>query len=583
MNSIAIPILIGITGHRDIPPEDVAPLKAAIASVLADLKARCPNTPIHLLSPLAEGADRIAAEAGLASGVRLIVPLPLPQADYEMDFANPASIDDFRRLMGRADFVVELPLADGSTPESIREYGPARDKQYLAVGRFIVEHCQALVALWDGTVNNKVGGTADIVARQLTGKGVGSEEFAILDADLLDPVQTGPVFHIVTCRINPEKEFAPDVALLDRHLPAGRKPSLEPFSRNDLAPADEASGVRAVTRGVFECIDAFNSDAKGLPEGDVRQSKEWLLSKPNLEALSPSLSSLADVYSTADALAIVHQKRVLSTLEGIAVLIPVIVLFFELYTGVAPWLAFLLAYTAALGVAYLFHRRAARGGWHERFLDDRALAEGLRVQFFWRLAGLPDSAVSHYLDKQRSELDWIRHAMRNVGFVSSGAIRRGEITRTDIAAVLGDWVGGQAKYFRKTAIREQSKNDRIERVSNRLVGIATFGVLPAMLAVHWSPLSGGWVDVALQTLIPMLFVVAGALRYYADKMLLAPHAQQYARMAAFFGKAGDMLKGLAEDDPRVRRILFQVGREALAENGDWLMMHRERPIEVPKG
>ena len=41
-----------------------------------------------------------------------------------------------------------------------------------------------------------------------------------------------------------------------------------------------------------------------------------------------------------------------------------------------------------------------------------ALAEGLRIQIFWRLAGISDAAADHYLRKQRSELDWIRRAMR---------------------------------------------------------------------------------------------------------------------------------------------------------------------------
>ena len=34
------------------------------------------------------------------------------------------------------------------------------------------------------------------------------------------------------------------------------------------------------------------------------------------------------------------------------------------------------------------------------------------MQIFWRLAGLRDSAADHYLRKQKSELDWIRNAVR---------------------------------------------------------------------------------------------------------------------------------------------------------------------------
>src|SRR5205823_7382304 len=48
--------------------------------------------------------------------------------------------------------------------------------------------------------------------------------------------------------------------------------------------------------------------------------------------------------------------------------------------------------------------------------DARALAEGLRVQIFWNLAGLGRSVPANYMQRQRTELDWIRAAIRAVTF-----------------------------------------------------------------------------------------------------------------------------------------------------------------------
>ena len=48
----------------------------------------------------------------------------------------------------------------------------------------------------------------------------------------------------------------------------------------------------------------------------------------------------------------------------------------------------------------------------EKGQDYRALAEGLRVQMFWCLAGLGQSVPANYLQRQRSELDWVRAAIR---------------------------------------------------------------------------------------------------------------------------------------------------------------------------
>lgn len=43
--------------------------------------------------------------------------------------------------------------------------------------------------------------------------------------------------------------------------------------------------------------------------------------------------------------------------------------------------------------------------------DHRALAEGLRVQTYWILAGLADSVPASYMQRQRGEMDWFRRAI----------------------------------------------------------------------------------------------------------------------------------------------------------------------------
>ena len=62
-----------------------------------------------------EGSDRLVARVALELGVRLVVPLPLPLALYEQDFASEASLAEFRRLLGRAESSYVLPLMRGVT------------------------------------------------------------------------------------------------------------------------------------------------------------------------------------------------------------------------------------------------------------------------------------------------------------------------------------------------------------------------------------------------------------------------------------------------------------------------------------
>jgi hypothetical protein len=109
-----------------------------------------------LLSPLAEGADRVVAEVALAQGIKLLAPLPLPQAEYERDFASAASLEHFRRLLSSAESHWEV---GGDSSES-------RVAKYAAVGDYIARKSHVLILLWDGSDNKKVGGTAWVKKRR---------------------------------------------------------------------------------------------------------------------------------------------------------------------------------------------------------------------------------------------------------------------------------------------------------------------------------------------------------------------------------------------------------------------------------
>ncbi len=50
-------------------------------------------------------------------------------------------------------------------------------------------------------------------------------------------------------------------------------------------------------------------------------------------------------------------------------------------------------------------------------------------------------------------------------------------------------------------------------------------------------------------------------------------------MKHIYQRYGDRLRSA---NPTVYlKVLFTLGQEALMENGDWVMTHRERPLDVP--
>lgn len=143
-------LLVGIIGHRWV--RESLGLSKAIDRVVGEINRAYARRSLKVLSPLAEGADRIVAKRILSSlEARLIALLPFPSDDYVEDFSTPESVKEFRDLCHQADQVIELP---GSQ---------MRVDAYVALGRVLLDACAVLIAIWDGEPARGRGGTAEIV------------------------------------------------------------------------------------------------------------------------------------------------------------------------------------------------------------------------------------------------------------------------------------------------------------------------------------------------------------------------------------------------------------------------------------
>jgi len=133
-----IPIPIAVTGHRRIPAEEVAALRARVAVVLTALQERYAASELLLLSGLAEGADRLVAEVAHEHGIPVVGVLPMPAADYRADFGD--AVDAFEQSLAACRSVIELPGPAGPAPA-------ARDACYARLGDYLARHGLILLAL----------------------------------------------------------------------------------------------------------------------------------------------------------------------------------------------------------------------------------------------------------------------------------------------------------------------------------------------------------------------------------------------------------------------------------------------------
>lgn len=162
-------LVIGVTGHRlgKMDP-DCLDLQANIESLLQEIINNNPDHKFVIVSALAEGADRLVAKIAMNMfSMSLQVPLPLPYELYQTDFTSEESVEEFKEMVGKAEFYFELPMKFGnleqlaSNPDG--NINDSRDKQYALAGSYLVERCDELIAIYDDLPESGTGGTAQVV------------------------------------------------------------------------------------------------------------------------------------------------------------------------------------------------------------------------------------------------------------------------------------------------------------------------------------------------------------------------------------------------------------------------------------
>lgn len=563
-----VPIVVGVTGHRDLAPAEIAGLRARVRDFLSGLRKSHPELPVVVMSPLAEGADRLVAEEARALGLSLIVPLPFPAAIYEQDFQTPGSLETFRKLCNGAE-IVELPLLPGDTPDTVAAQGPRRDAHYARLGIYLCAHCHILLALWDGKPSDKLGGTSQIVRFHHWDEMPGFVARGESSPQMLTEDESDLVYHLVCSRDQPGSEPADGLKAGDSWW--FTTDADKPRTR-ELPPAYE---------GIFARIAEFNRDVLQFRDS-IRRDGWPLLPHSAPDEVTAVAAPVDAMFRAADWLAIRNQKRVTRTMQALYSLAAVMGLAFIAYSDLPGLEHMVYPFLVAFAAGIVVYRLAERGQWHRKYLDYRALAEGLRVQFYWVAAGVTAGRTSkfahdNFLQAQDVELGWIRHVMRYTG-------RLGDIaapSRAGLEFATQEWVGtphpggGQLAYYERKAVERAGLWRRTQLIS--MVCLWTGVSVALLLAISAHRMPPGWKDllIALMGILPLAAAVREA---YAQKRAEKELIKQYQFMARIFGNARRRL-GTADSDARRRQILKALGDAALEEHAEWILIHRDRPLE----
>lgn len=552
-------LVVGVTGHRNLRVEEIDLIEKRVKTFFTDLQQRYPDLPIRLLSSLAEGSDQLVAKIAMQLGIPVIAPLPFDREWYKKDFESAEAVRLFEQQSAHAD-VLTLParLAQGSEIEVISRQGPERDLQYAQAGIFVSSHCHILLALWDGNETELLGGTAQVVAFHLHGELPGSLERRRAALGLLGLDDESLVYHIPVGRQNAENS---------------------PINQACKWLTSDQTLIRHMIMP-----EAFDLMFKRHAEFNLDWHKyQNTIEAHVLKTHSNTECPIHHLFNVTDWLASTYQNRVNRVLKITYLLAALMGFAFILYSDINAQdemlYLFLVFFLAGLGIASVAKRRE----WHRKYIDYRALAEGLRVQSYWRRAGIADNntpsfAHDNFLQKQDVELGWIRNIMRAASI--DGLLKPCQNDQSQVTQVIEEWIGdpdhsGQLHYYSATS----EKRTRLHRQSEMLGNACLWtGIAISVVLVIFARLLQDQLQNIMVASMGILSVAAAVHEAYAYKKADKELIKQYRYMQRIFSAAQRRISTCKNIDEQ-RQILRTLGEAALAEHAEWTLMHRERPLE----
>jgi len=579
-----IPLLIGIVGHRDLVPEEIPAIRDAATELLRTLRDTQPDVPIKLLSAQAEGADLVVAEVAQQLGIGIIALLPFAEAQCRADLTGAAARAAYDRTMAGAE-KLELKPGPGTDSSQLVHAGEPRDRQFGRAGELIAQHCALLIVIWDGVETKHRAGTARTV-EQRRGQDSAAEEggpdrsraglFASADNDLIYEIRCSRQGNA-------------------RPLTGGGGVRVIGFTGSDTTYGGIERGIPPVFALQIARTAEFNRDTREFGDRIAGQGRP--LAPDGGFPASGALVYLSQLFSASDWLALHFGRcfrRALALRFSLWALMAYLLLAFKHSPDGVRGLATITVVLLVFALGWLLAFWASRCSWDRRYLDYRALAEGLRVDFYWELSGVRaqfDDAFAHegFLQRQDAQIEWMRAAMRTVN-LHCALFPRARAPH-GFEHALASWVGdpgvtsgsGQLVYYR---LRTKSLERRLrlaEHISRTMLlgGLALALILGADVALRIfdytpvlppAPRGVLLMSLALLTAYTAIFEVYLAER--ADRSLV----RQYRHMDALFSTASQRLRS-ARSVAEKLDILRALGHACLTEHAQWILAHRDKRID----
>jgi hypothetical protein len=587
-------LAVGITGHRSeaIPADEADALADRIRSALELLLSEAlavrscsaeyfssDKPRLAFVSPLADGADQLAAEIALDLGYELHAVLPFTLERTREDMPDDAARERLDSLLARSSSMLELPGDD--TDEA---------GAYVMAGRATVAHSDVLIAVWDGEPARGRGGTGEVVRLAFE--------------------RAKPVIHIPTRANAPVRALwgAFDPVLVAHFDDPAAARTFDPHLAREIVnallapPADdrERNFIRLFQNERRRILRPRIEYPLLLAVAGVARFKrhhwrdasiawtqaEWQEFRDACEhagALVPPIGTLQLWYEWADSLAGHFAQSHRSGhvfnffLGAIAVLLGVANLVLP-----SRWSVFLEVSLFLVVLAILANTWAAnRGEWHRRWLDYRQLAERLRPMRSLKLLGVaapssPGTAANPLAERW---VEW--HAAtvwRALGCPSGrmSASQLGALTRS----IAEKEIEPQVSYHRKAAEKALRLDYRLEVFGTFVFALALLSSVVLLtgflFAPEWVAENYNWFTV-LSAGLPAIGTAVAGIRLQGDHGASAARSQHTSLV---LDKVRLRLQGEERNLLRAADLAEQAAQTMLSDLNEWKLLAQQRGLSV---
>jgi hypothetical protein len=544
-NELIIPfrIRVGVTGHRKL--DDPEMLSQRISQVLENdifnlfdeesIKdiSRVSKTPVAytILTPLAEGADRLVAREALKLPFsRIEVVLPLVKEDYLLDFTSTQSKKEFQELLLKARRPIALRDKIISADTAVDDPEKERRQAYRKVGEYVVDNSDVVVALWDEKKSKKKGGTADIV------------EYAKKRRRPLIIIST------ITGKIITSKGYG---------LNAGALKGIEEFNS---FPVSEKNRLDHINKVYSETFD--NPEGQKIPEERKRIIKEFLL----------------PFYAQASEIAKKFKKIYLRT--GLTVYLlsamAVAAVAFAAVAHKAAYIAFGVELVFLL-VILLLVSKAHRKSSHRRWIENRFLTERIRSSIFFAVCDIEVSPmdIPPYLGIAHEYGDWMLNVFNEIWNripPMKGLDKKQSPSLLNF--IRKHWIMDQINFHKKRKSGYSKINSLLE-----WAGIATFIIAVTAAALHFIFLfpeeivHAAWAEKPLTfmaILFPALGATIGGIRTHREFSRLEKRSKNMESVLTVMNDRFSRAQGSGDFES----LLREAEKLMLRETQGWLMLMR---------